>query len=95
MDAQKYAGIFQIGTLVLMFGFMYLIIILPQRRREKKTREMLNAMKVGEEVVTIGGIMGKVINIKDEEITIESGVEKTKIKVKRWAIKEVHKLIEA
>ena len=94
-NAQKFAGLFQIGTLVLMFGFMYLIIILPQRRREKKTREMLNAMKVGEEVVTIGGVMGKVINIKDDEITIESGVERTKIKVKRWAIKEVQKLIEA
>ncbi|MCX8130233.1 MAG: preprotein translocase subunit YajC [Clostridia bacterium] len=81
--------------LVLMFGIMYVILILPQRRREKKTREMLDALKVGENITTIGGIMGKVINIKDDEITIESGIEKTKIKVKRWAIKEVEKLVEA
>ncbi len=81
--------------LVLMFGLMYVILILPQRKREKKTREMLNALKVGDNVTTIGGVMGRVVNIKDDEITIESGVEKTKVKFKRWGIKEVEKVIEA
>jgi preprotein translocase subunit YajC len=88
----QYASIL---SLVVMFGLMYVILILPQRRREKKTKEMLNAMKVGENVTTIGGVMGKVINIKDDEVTIESGVEKTQLKVKRWAIKEIEKLIES
>jgi len=81
--------------LVLMFGLMYVIIILPQRRREKKNREMLNSVQVGNNIITIGGIMGKVVNIKDDEVTLESGVEKTKVKIKKWAIKEVEKLIEA
>ncbi|RCX13829.1 protein translocase subunit yajC [Anaerobacterium chartisolvens] len=81
--------------LVLMFGLMYVILILPQRKKEKKTREMLNALKVGDNVTTIGGVMGRVVNIKDDEITIESGVEKTKVKFKRWGIKEVEKVIES
>ncbi len=95
MSQQTLASIGTFIPIILMFGVMYVILILPQRRREKKTKEMLNALKVGENVVTIGGIMGKVINIKDDEVTIESGVEKSKIKIKRWAIKEVEKLVEA
>lgn len=81
-----------IGT-VIYIGFfvalMYFIIFLPQKKKEKKTREMLNALQVGNNIVTIGGIMGKIINIKDDEITIETGVEKTKLKIMRWAVKEV------
>ena len=78
----------------VLIGIMYLIIFLPQRRREKKNREMLNTLQVGLNVTTIGGVMGKVMNIKDDEITIESGIEKTKLKVRKWAIKEVEKPIE-
>jgi len=81
--------------LAFVLGMMYLIIVLPQKRRDKKTREMLNSMKVGSNVVTIGGIAGKVINIKDDEVVIETSVEKTQIRLKKWAIKEVEKLIEA
>lgn len=96
MSAEQLAA--AIGTfapMILLFVIMYVILILPQRKREKKTREMLNALKVGDEIVTVGGIMGKVMNIKDDEITIESGIMKTKILVKKWAIKEVKQLIEA
>lgn len=96
MSAEQLAA--AIGTfapMILLFVIMYVILILPQRKREKKNREMLNALKVGDEIVTVGGIMGKVVNIKDDEITIESGVMKTKILVKKWAIKEVKQLIEA
>jgi len=81
--------------LAFMLGIMYLIVVLPQKRRDKKTREMLNSMKVGSNVITIGGIAGKVINIKDDEVVIETSVEKTQIRLKKWAIKEVEKLIEA
>lgn len=80
--------------IALLFVVMYVILILPQRKRDKKNREMLNALKVGEDVITIGGVMGKVVNIKDDEITLESGVMKTKILVKKWAVKEVKQLIE-
>jgi len=81
--------------LVLMFALMYVILIVPQKKREKKTREMLNSLEVGNKIVTIGGITGKIINIKDDEVTIETGIERTKIQFKKWAIKEVEKPIEA
>ena len=84
-----------IGYLVVFLGVMYLLIFRPQKKREKKTREMLDALSVGDEVVTIGGISGKVINMKDDEITIETGIEKTKLNFKKWGIKEVKELIKA
>jgi len=80
--------------MVLVFGLMYVMLILPQKKREKKTKEMLDSLQVGYTVTSIGGIFGKIVNIKDDEITIETSVEKTKIVVKRWAIKEVVKPIE-
>ena len=74
---------------VALFTIMYFMLIRPQKKKEKLKREMQNSIKVGEEVVTIGGIMGKVINIKDDEITIETSVERTQIKIFRYAIDSV------
>lgn len=72
-----------------LFAIMYFMLIRPQKKKEKVRKEMQNSIKVGEEVVTIGGIMGKVINVKDEEITIETSIEKTQIKIFRYAIDSV------
>lgn len=80
--------------MALVFGLMYVMLILPQKRKEKKTKELLNSLQVGWNVTTIGGIYGKIVNIKDDEITVESSVEKTKVVVKRWAIKDVAKPVE-
>ena len=80
---------------IILFGLMYLMIFLPQKRREKKTKAMLSALQVGENVVTIGGIRGRVVNIKDDEVTIESGIDRTKITLNRGAIGEVKKPIES
>ncbi|NLY17966.1 MAG: preprotein translocase subunit YajC [Clostridiaceae bacterium] len=83
----------QFGPIIILFGLMYLILILPQKKKEKKAREMINQAIVGDKVISIGGISGKIINIKDDEFTIESGNERTKFTVKKWAIKEVIKPI--
>ncbi|MCX7843066.1 MAG: preprotein translocase subunit YajC [Clostridia bacterium] len=92
---EQYQGLASILWMVVFFAIMYVILILPQRRREKKTKEMLNALQVGQEVITIGGMVGKIINIKDDELVIETSVEKTQIKIKRWAVKETIKPVEA
>jgi len=84
-----------VGYLLFFIVIMYLIIFLPQRRRDKKAKEMLNALQVGNSIVTIGGISGKVLNIKDDEVTIETGIERTRICMKKWAVKEVVKPIES
>lgn len=80
--------------MVLIFGLMYLMLILPQKKKEKKTKELLNSLQVGWNVTTIGGLVGKIVNIKDDEITIESGIEKSKLLIKRWAVKDVVKPVE-
>ena len=83
-----------LGYLVFFILMMYLLIFLPQKRRDKKAKAMLDSMQVGPEVITIGGVSGKIVNLKDDEVTIETGVEKAKINFKKWAIKEVIKPIE-
>lgn len=83
----------QLAPFLIMVALMYFILIRPQRKKEKETREMINNAIVGDKVITIGGIAGKIINIKDDEFTIESGNERTKITIKKWAVKEVDKPI--
>lgn len=77
-------------VLIAMMVIMYLIMFLPQRKRDKKLRELRNNLEVGDIVVTDAGIVGKVISVKDlDTVTIESGADKTKLKFKRWAIVSV------
>lgn len=81
--------------LIVPLVLMYVILIVPQKRRDKKMRNLINSAIVGDQIVTIGGLCGKIVNIKDDEITFESSIERSKITVKKWAIKEVKKPIEA
>ena len=87
MDAiQQYMPIIYI---VVLFAIMYLILVLPQKKRDKKFREMLAAAKVGDHIVTIGGIIGTISSIKDETMTIEVGADRTKLKMEKASIKSV------
>ncbi|NLD48481.1 MAG: preprotein translocase subunit YajC [Clostridiaceae bacterium] len=79
---------------VVFMGIFYLMIFRPQKKREKKERDMRDALKEGDNIITVGGIIAKVINIKDDEITVESGVDRTKIKVLRSAIRTVEEAKE-
>lgn len=79
--------------LALMFGLMYLLLIRPQKKKEKKLREQINAMVVGDTVVTIGGIVGRVVNLKDDEVTISTSVANTLITFKKSSINTVVKPI--
>lgn len=80
---------------IVPLALMYVILILPQRKKEKKLRNLVNSAIVGDRIVTIGGMCGKIINIKDDEVTFESSIERTKITIKKWGIKEVVKPIES
>jgi preprotein translocase subunit YajC len=77
--------------LALMFGLMYLLLIRPQKKKEKKLREQINSMVVGDNVVTIGGIVGRVVNLKDDEVTISTSVANTLITFKKSSINTVIK----
>ena len=84
-----------IGYLLFFGIIMYLLVFLPQKRKDKKAKELMNSLQVGHRVTTHSGIVGKVVNIKDDVVTVESGVERTQIELKKWAIRDVDKPIEA
>jgi preprotein translocase subunit YajC len=73
------------GVLVLM----YFMMIRPQKKQEKKDAEMRNALAVGDEVTTIGGIIGKVVSIKEETFVLETTKEKTHIRFLKAAIRSI------
>jgi preprotein translocase subunit YajC len=75
--------------LVLMVVIFYFLLIRPQKKREKQTRMMLNEMRPGDEVVTIGGVMGNIVNIKEDRVVIETGANRTKLTFEKSAIKTV------
>ena len=78
-----------LGMMALLFGFMYFFMIRPQKKQEKKDAEMRNNLAVGDEVTTIGGIIGKVVSIKDETFVLETTKDKTKIRFLKGAIRSV------
>ena len=72
--------------LVLIFAFFYLLILRPQKKQEKKDQQMRDNLEVGDEVVTNGVIVGIVFSIKEDTVVIETGGDRSKIRVKKWAI---------
>ncbi len=75
--------------LVLIFVFFYLLILRPQKKQEKKDAQMRENLEVGDEIVTNGGIVGIVFSIKEDTVVIETGGDRSKIRIKKWAIAKV------
>ena len=73
-------------SIVAMLAVFYFLLIRPQQKQAKTTKELRSNLQVGDKVTTIGGILGRIVNIKDDNIVIESGADCTKIMVMRWAI---------
>lgn len=78
-----------LGTLapmILIIVLMYFLMIRPQKKREKETQEMRSKLDVGDEVVTRGGVIGRVVSLRDDTLIIETGSDRSKIRVARWAV---------
>ena len=82
-------GLLSIGLILVMFVVMYFFMIRPQKKQEREVNEMRNNLKVGDEITTIGGIIGKIISIKEETVMIETGHDRTKIRILRTAVRNV------
>ena len=78
--------------LILMGVVFYFFLIRPQRKKDKKVKEMLAALKPGDRVTTIGGIYGTIVSVKDETITLSIGAQRTEMVVTRWAIRQVEEV---
>lgn len=75
--------------MVLMFAVFYFLLIRPQRKKDKKVKDMLAALKVGDRISTIGGIFGTISAIKDDTIELTVGKDNVKLIMARWAIRQV------
>jgi preprotein translocase subunit YajC len=75
--------------IVLMLGLMYFMLFLPEKKRKSAFTKMISELKVNDEVTTRGGIVGKIIRIDDDTITLESGPDRTKIKFSKSAVATV------
>jgi preprotein translocase subunit YajC len=74
---------------IVVIGAFYFFLIRPQKKKEKATQDMRNSVKEGTEIVTIGGIYGKVVNAKEDVLTIEVGADKVKLRIARWSVGKV------
>ena len=83
------SGIGMILYLVLMVAIFYFLLIRPQKKRQKAQANMLDSLMVGDEVITAGGIMGKIASIKEDSVVIETGADRTKIKFEKNSISRV------
>lgn len=72
--------------LVAMFAILYLLMIRPQKKQEKADAAMRDALQIGDEIITVGGIMGRVVTVKDDSIVIETGADKTKLRITRNSV---------
>ena len=77
------------GMILMMaalFGVMYFTMIRPQKKKQKEEQEMRDAIQIGDEITTIGGICGRVVTVKEDSLVIETGTDRTKMKITRWSI---------
>jgi len=80
--------------IVAMVGIFYFFMIRPENKKKKKLAEMRNSLTTGDTITTIGGIFGKVVSIAEDKITFETGEDRVRIQVAKWAVSTVGKATE-
>ena len=85
-------GMSMIIMLVAMFAIFYFLIIRPENKRKKKTEEMRGSLSIGDEITTIGGITGKIVQVTEDTITFETGEDRVRIQTKKWAVSTTAKM---
>ena len=73
------------GVIIVLF---YFVLIRPQKKKQKEEQKLRDSIQVGDEILTIGGLYGKVVSIKDDSFVIESVADHSKIKIARWAVSQ-------
>ena len=72
--------------IIATFALFYFLLIRPQQKREKKDRQMRNSLEVGDNIVTIGGIVGKIVMVKPDTIVIETSDDRVRMELTKWAV---------
>ena len=92
MSSQIIAMAIQLLPMILIFVVFYFLLIRPQRKKDKEAKQMLESLKVGDRICTLGGIYGTIVRIKDDVLTVEVGEQKAQLVFARWAIRNVEQL---
>ena len=82
-------GLITILMLVGMVAVFYFVLYRPQKKQEKQQKAMMDALAVGDEITTIGGIVGRIVSIKEEIVSIETSKDRTRLSILRSAIRSV------
>ena len=85
-------GMSMIIMLVIMFAIFYFLIIRPENKRKKKTEEMRSSLSLGDEITTIGGMTGKIVQVTEDTVTFETGEDRVRIQIKKWGISTTAKM---
>ena len=86
-DASAGAGMgSSLIMMVAMVAIFYFLLIRPENKRKKKAQEMRDSISVGDKITTIGGIIGKVVHVADDRITFETGEDRVRLEVTKWAV---------
>ncbi len=80
--------------LILLIVIMYFMLIRPQKKRERQVNEMRSNLRVGDDIITIGGICGKIVKTKEDSIIIQVGADKLKFEMMRWSVSKVVDKVE-
>ena len=86
------AGGSTILMLVLMFAVFYFFFIRPENKKKKKVEDMRNSLSLGDEITTIGGMTGKIVQITEDTVTFETGEDRVRIQIKKWGISTTAKM---
>ena len=82
---------FTIIYLVVIIAVFYFLLILPEKKRKKAAQQMRDSLKVGDEITTIGGIIGSIVELTDDTVVIETSEDRVRVQFARWAISSVGK----
>lgn len=85
--------LFTFAPIILIFVIFWFMMIRPQRKKDKQVKEMLNNLKAGDRICTIGGIYGTITGIKDDHVTLSVGRDNMSMVVARWAIRGVEEVM--
>ena len=88
-ESTQQGGFGQYGGIIMMVALvaiMYFMMIRPQKKRQKEEQELRASIEIGDEIVTIGGIVGRVVTIRENDLIIETGSDRNKLKIERWAV---------
>ena len=81
--------------MVLMFAILYFFMIRPQKKKDKEIQDMRSGLQIGDEVITTGGIIGIVVSLKEDTLVIETGSDRSKVRIARWAVAQNNTIHDA